>query len=127
MQTPASQSAELNLNQIHQRKHQEDASKHRPRRRHQDSCPECRRVNMDSHGDTAHLTTALANPDGLLESKGNEAGEEEGAEGVDVEGDEILAHGRVGDAGRLGDAREGDGRVSDWVPSEAEEDGEGEE
>ena len=41
----------------------------------------------------------LGHPDGLLEGGGNEAGEEEGAEGVHMEGHEVLRGGRVGDAG----------------------------
>ena len=79
---------------------------------------------MRIHGDTAVLTAALAHPDGLLDGRGDEAGEEEGAEGVDMEGDKALTNGRVSDAGRVGDAGEGGGRVGGRVPSDAEEDGE---
>lgn len=37
------------------------------------------------------LAGVLGDPDGLLEAQSYEAGEEKGAEGVDVEGDEAFA------------------------------------
>lgn len=40
--------------------------------------------------------------DGLLEGEGDEAGEEEGAERVDVEGDEVLGDGGGGGTRRIG-------------------------
>jgi len=62
--------------------------------------------------------------DGLLEGEGDKAGEKEGAEGVDVEGHEVLGYRRGGRAGGIGDEAVG-GVVG--VPGEAEEDGESEE
>lgn len=58
--------------------------------------------------------------DGLLEGEGNEAGEEEGAEGVDMEGDEVLGDGRGGGAVGIGDETVG-GVVG--VPGQTQEDG----
>ena len=42
--------------------------------------------------------TCAGDLDGLFESQGDEAGEEEGAEGVDVEGYEVLGDGGAGGA-----------------------------
>ena len=63
--------------------------------------------------------------DGLFESQGDEAGEEEGAEGVDVEGYEVLGDGGAG--GAWGWVDENGFGVGGGVPGEAEEESEGEE
>lgn len=63
---------------------------------------------------------APGDPDGLLEAQGDEAGEEEGAEGVHVEGHEVLGDGGAGDAGLVHD--EGVGGVG-RVPGQPDEDG----
>lgn len=59
----------------------------------------------------------------LLEGEGDQAGEEEGAEGVDVEGDEVALDG--GARGAPGVRVEGVVRVP-RVPRQPDEDGEGE-
>lgn len=62
---------------------------------------------------------ALGDPDDLLETQGDEAGEEKGAERVDVEGDEVLGDGRARVAGGFQDKVVGIG----GVPGQADEDG----
>lgn len=63
-------------------------------------------------------------PDSLLEAESDQAGEEEGAEGVDVVGDEVALDGGAGGAPRV--PVEGVVRVP-RVPGEPDEDGEREE
>ncbi|KAL1809020.1 hypothetical protein ACET3Z_026010 [Daucus carota] len=65
------------------------------------------------------VTRVSRDPDHLLETQCNEAGEEKRAEGVDVEGDEILGDIGSGEAFRVG--YEAVVRVG-WVPGEADED-----
>lgn len=67
-----------------------------------------------------------ADLDGLLESEGDEAGEEEGAEGVHVESNETLGGVGPGGASLVGADKHGGG-VGGGVPIEADEDREGEE
>lgn len=67
------------------------------------------------------VVTGAGDPDGLLESQGDEAGEEEGAKGVDVEGDEVLGDLGGGQAVRV--EVEGLGGGVGGVPGEADEDG----
>ena len=122
METPTGQSPELDLHQIHQSHHQEPAPEHRPQPREQHAEPQHRHVHV-SLVDRHRKSPALAGLDGLLEGERDEAGEEEGAEGVDVEGDHGLGDGGGGGAGGRGGQRGKGG----WVPREPQEDGEGEE
>ena len=76
-------------------------------------------------GSSTDSDTTCGNLDGLFESQGDEAGEEEEAEGVDVEGNEVFGYGGAG--GAIGWGNESGGGVGGGVPREAEEEGEGEE
>ena len=68
--------------------------------------------------------TRLGDPDGLLEAECDEAGEKEGAEGVDVEGDDVLGY--LGRGGAVQVVDEAVVRVG-RVPSQPDEDSQREE
>lgn len=135
MRAPARQRPQLDLNHIDQSQHQEDAPADRTRRGNQVPDPE--QVFVDPgqvEGEVAaevegpgEAGRSGGDPDGLLEAQGDEAGEEEGAEGVDVEGDEVFGDLASGGAGGVVVwVDEAVGGVG-GVPGEADEDGEGEE
>lgn len=97
---------QLDLNHINQSQHQ----KHTPANRSQtgDNHPESERrlVNIVNHRiDPSREVKRRGRdvePHGLFEAQSDEAREEEGGEGVDVEGDEILRHARRRVAVRVG-------------------------
>ena len=129
MQIPTTQPPQFDLNQVHQGHHQEPASENRPECRDQRTDPQTHLVNM-AHvgtkklgvGATISTITTCSDLDGLLESQGYEAGEEERAEGVHVEGDESLGCIGARRTSRVG-AEEHGVEVGGWVPSEAYKEG----
>lgn len=94
MRTPAPQSPKLDLSYIDESHHQESAPTNRTHCRNQVPDPESvlvdvTHVKSEDH-EAASLARGFGDPDGLFEAQSNKAGEEEGAEGVDMEADEIL-------------------------------------
>lgn len=121
---PTSQSSKLDLDHIDQSQHQEGAPGHRADTRDQHPNSEDRSVDVGEELNRWVVAGALGDSDGLLEAHCDKAGEQEAAEGVHVEGDEILPNGRARDAGAVRD--KGVFGVS-GVPGQADEDGQGEE
>lgn len=104
---------QLDLNHINQRQHQETAPANRSQTGDNHPESERRLVDVVNHGIDPSREVGErggdVEPHGLFEAQGDEAGEEEGGEGVDVEGDEILRH-----ACRRGAVRVGHEAVG-WV------------
>jgi len=107
MRTPTSNGSQLDLHQIHKSHHQKPASENRPKSRNQSPQPQNHRVNFRNTVDPAvvvigaqnvTIVDVLAEVDHVLESQGDEAWEEEGAEGVHVERDEAFGNGGSGGA-----------------------------
>ncbi|KAF5446839.1 hypothetical protein F2P56_032437, partial [Juglans regia] len=128
IQTPTSQYPQLDLNQIHQRHHQEPAPENRPDGGYEYPKPQRGHVKVP-HGDDKRLAAAkdpgFPNFDGLLEGQGDKAGEEEGAEGVHVVSHEVFGDVGPGSARFVG-ADERGGESAGGVPREAEEERQGE-
>ncbi|KAF7831002.1 hypothetical protein G2W53_013335 [Senna tora] len=114
------QRAELDLNNIDQSHHEEATPTDGTDAGDEHAEAEGGFVNLGEELDGEVEIGGAREADGLLESEGDEAGEEEGAEGVNVEGDEILGDGRGGGAGGIGNETVG-GVVG--IPGETEEDG----
>ncbi|KAJ1422022.1 hypothetical protein SESBI_13351 [Sesbania bispinosa] len=111
--TPTSQSSQLDLHQINKSHHQEPTSENRSKSRNESSQPQSHGVNFHNEANTTvHdpvaggssnvVDGALANVDDVFESQGDEAGEEEGAEGVHVVGYEAFSDRGCGGAGGIG-------------------------
>lgn len=119
------QSPELDLDDVDESQHEEDAPRNGAHARDQHSDPEDGFVDPDQELGGVE-DGAPSDPEGLLEAQGDEAGEEEGAEGVDVEGDEVFGDGVARDAvGVVLQVDEGVGRVA-RVPCQPDEHGQGE-
>ncbi|QHO59029.1 uncharacterized protein DS421_3g95610 [Arachis hypogaea] len=127
----AGECSKLDLDNVDECKHKEGASNNRAGAGDEHASAESGAV--DASGDELNgggvvdgevVVVVTGKADGLLEGEGDEAGEEEGAERVDVEGDDILGDGGGGRAGWIG-VEVVRGVVG--VPREADEDGEGEE
>lgn len=118
---PTTKIPQFNLNQIQQRRHQKSAPKNRPDRRRHHPHAQPRRVG--------HTVVAAADSSNrLFQRQGDQAGEEEAAEGVHVAGNETLGDGGGGGTvAVLVFGEEVGGGIGGGVPGDAEEDGEGEE
>lgn len=103
---PTPQQPKLDLHHVHQRQHQEHRPANRAHRRHHVPDPKGRSIHMgqiERPEDPVLVVSPAGEPDGLLQSQRHQAGEEEAAEGVDVEGDQILRDfGARGASGLLG-------------------------
>lgn len=116
----APQRPQLDLDHVDEGQHQEPAPEHGADGGGDDPGAQERPV------DARRPAVRAGEVDGLLEAEGHEAGEEEGSEGADMEGDEVLLHLRPGDAvGRWESFVAGAGAGGGGVPGEADEDGEG--
>ncbi|CAI0540254.1 unnamed protein product [Linum tenue] len=138
VQTPTTQNPQFDLHQVHQRQSQEPTSQNRTQSRNQSPQPQGLEIDMNQRlivtrsqhiinnsggeiGSASNISGAVVREyDGLLDCQGDEAGEEERAEGVDVEDEEVLAGGRGSGAGWVGDER--CGGAGDGL-GEAEEEG----
>lgn len=89
MGAPTGEGAELDLNDIDESQHEKGTATNRTDAGDEHAQTESGAVDvgeeLDSEGVVERGGAGEAN--GLLEGEGDEAGEEEGAEGVDVEGD----------------------------------------
>lgn len=123
MVTSTGQSAELDLDHIDERQHEKDAAANGAQARDEHPGAEERAVDPGENlGGVVGGDPGEADP--LLEAQCDEAGEEEGAEGVHVERHEVLGDGGVGSAVWILD--EGVGAVA-GVPRQPDEHGQGEE
>ncbi|CAB4270860.1 unnamed protein product [Prunus armeniaca] len=123
---PATQSPELDLHHVDESQHQEHAPANRTRTRDEHPDPEGGAVDPGEELGRV-VGRGSGDPDGLLEGDGDEAGEEEGAEGVHVEGHEVLRDAGPGAAGGgVVYLNQGVVRVV-GIPGQADEDGQGEE
>lgn len=91
MGAATSQSPELDLDDIDESQHEEDAPGNRTHTRDQHSDPEDGPVDADQKLGRV-VGGAPSNPEGLLDAQSDEAGKEEGAEGVDMEVDEVFCY-----------------------------------
>ncbi|KAK8671838.1 hypothetical protein V6N13_038423 [Hibiscus sabdariffa] len=103
MSAPTSQSPDLDLNHINQSQHQKQTTGNRPSTGNHHADPKQRLVNIDvlenlgaAEIDADVEGMGFGELDCLLEGQSYEAGEEERAEGVDVEFDQILGDFRAG-------------------------------
>lgn len=101
----AGKRSKLDLRDVDERKHEEGAAEDGSHSGDEHSDAEGAAVDVrdevfDGGGVVERGGAGEAN--GLLERKCDKAGEEKGAEGVDVEGDEVLGDGGGGSARRIG-------------------------
>lgn len=105
MRASAGKRSKLDLSDIDEREHEEGAAEDGSNGGDEHSDAEGGAVDVhDEVFDDGGVVEGggAGEADGLLEREGDETGEEEGAEGVDVEGDEVLGDGGGGSARRIG-------------------------
>ncbi|KAJ7967738.1 hypothetical protein O6P43_011957 [Quillaja saponaria] len=101
MRAPTRQRPKLDLNHIHQCQHQKPASANRTHTGYQHPHPKSRFVNVDQELEWVVEGGVSRESNGLFESQGDETGEEEGAERVDMERDQVLGDRRTRIACRI--------------------------
>ncbi|GMN41393.1 hypothetical protein TIFTF001_010621 [Ficus carica] len=124
----AAEGAELDLDDVDEGEHEEDAAGDGADAGDEHADTEDGLVDAaeEAAAGAGAAVGAAPDPDGLLDPDGDEAGEEERAEGVHVEGHEVLGDGGAGVAAVVGGVDEGVGGVL-GVPRQPDEHGQREE
>lgn len=103
MRAATRESAKLDLSHIDQSHHEEATATNRANARYKHAKAEGSFIDMGEELDVVVEGGGGGEAEGLLEGQGDEAGEEEGAEGEDVEGHQVFCDGGGGGAGGVGD------------------------